>query len=437
MSNPSLIFKQQNAFKSQSEIVLSKKSNDDNFSFIQHNIQSQIKLKNTQTIKDQIEHLQKEIVFLDEKSIEISEDQRKYTKSKLKLQLMQVLSQSEHVQTIKIPQINQNIEINNKELMLYVLKETLARDQNREILMTDGIHSCGFDSIIGAFGQDQQCLRFRTTNVQYEQLISDVMVREQYLLNFKENVSKIYNVPLSDVIILDITKGSSVISFKIQNKTDLLNDLESMKFLEKNCNGQVDIHNYFVECNNQKKSGIGIKPQDFDHRYNMVWDGFKDFELRGPSDKRYEYYFPKGCQGFGLNIDKYGKDQNWIKMNGNKNEWRILYHGTKNECVKDIIISHLKPGQRNQYSKYQCINEEGEIVKVGTGIYFSDKVEVCVNDGYATPIDINGRKFSAIFMTRVNPKKIRQSESMKQSRYFVVNNSEDVRQYRILIYEQK
>lgn len=68
-----------------------------------------------------------------------------------------------------------------------------------------------------------------------------------------------------------------------------------MKFLEKNCNGQVDIHNYFVECNNYKKSGIGIKPQDFDHRYNMVWDGFKDFELRGPSDKRYEYYFPKGC----------------------------------------------------------------------------------------------------------------------------------------------
>lgn len=47
-----------------------------------------------------------------------------------------------------------------------------------------------------------------------------------------------------------------------------------MKFLEKICNGQVDIYNYFVKSN-EDKSKIGIKPQDFDHRFNMNWDGFK------------------------------------------------------------------------------------------------------------------------------------------------------------------
>ncbi|CAD8176758.1 unnamed protein product [Paramecium pentaurelia] len=423
MSNPSQIFKQNNAKKYKSEIVQQNKSNDDNFAFIQYNIQSEIRLKNKHTIKEQIEHLQKEIQTLDQISDEINEDQRKYRKSRLKLQLMQVLRQSEHVSSIKIPQIDQKIEVNNQELMLYVLKEALARDQNREIFMTDGINSCGFDSIIGAFGQDQYCLRFRTTEVEYQQLISDIMFREQYLLNFKENISKIWKVSPSDVVILDITKGSSIILFKIQSKGDLNNDPELMQFFEQNCNGKIDIYNYFVKCNEQKKSEIGIKLEDFDHR--------------GPPNYRYEYYFPKGCQGYGLNIDKYGEDQNWIKMNGNKDEWRILFHGTRNEYVKDIIKTTLKPGEMSYYQNDLCTDEFGNQVRVGNGIYFSDQFNVCINRGYASPIEIQNKKFSAIFMTRVNPKKIRQSDKMKQQRYFLVNNSEDVRQYRILLYEVK
>lgn len=31
-------------------------------------------------------------------------------------------------------------------------------------------------------------------------------------------------------------------------------------------------------------------------------------------------------------------------MNGNKEEWRILFHGTKNNNIKSIIKTSLRPG---------------------------------------------------------------------------------------------
>ncbi|CAK86535.1 unnamed protein product (macronuclear) [Paramecium tetraurelia] len=437
MQSPSQIFKEQSALRSKSELVQRKQSNENNFAIIQYNIQSEIRLKNKHSIKDQIEFLQSEITALDQITDQLSEEQRKYRKSRLKLKLMQVLRQSEHVSTLSINHIGQKIEKENKELMLYVLKEALARDQNRELFMTDGIHSCGFDSIIGAFGQDQECLRFRTTQVEYEQLKSDCMLREEYLLNFQEKVSKIFKVSPSDVQILDITEGSSIISFKIQSKADLINEPESMEFLEKTCNGKVDIYNYFFESKHNKSRQIGLSSKDFDSRYNMVWDGLRECQQRGPLNQRYDYYFPKGCYGFGLDITKYGIDQNWIQMDGNKDEWRILFHGTKNENVNDIIVSSLKEGWRSLYEDDLCKDEFGNNVPVGKGIYFSDKFTVCVDKGYAKPIQVNNKSFSAIFMTRVNPKKIRQSDRMKQERYFLVNRSADVRQYRVLIYENK
>ena len=54
----------------------------------------------------------------------------------------------------------------------------------------------------------------------------------------------------------------------------------------------------------------------------------KDFELRGPSNHKYKYFFPNGWHGHALNIDKYGMNNKWIEMNGDDEEWRILFHGT-------------------------------------------------------------------------------------------------------------
>ncbi|CAK81267.1 unnamed protein product (macronuclear) [Paramecium tetraurelia] len=169
----------------------------------------------------------------------------------------------------------------------------------------------------------------------------------------------------------------------------------------------------------------------------MKWDSFQEKEERGPPEYRYDYYFPRGCYGFGLNIKKYGDNEDWLLMNGNANEWRIMYHGTKQHCVSSIVKNNLKTGQRNHYSDDFCVDEFKNQVKVRNGIYFSNNFNVCINDGYADYTQVCNKKFAVILMSRVNPRKIRQSERMKSVHYFVVNDSKDVRPYRILIHEKK
>ncbi|CAD8113869.1 unnamed protein product [Paramecium sonneborni] len=436
MSIPSQIFQKQKQNQSKSEIIWQYKSNEDNLSFIHQNIKRSIIIKQ-KPIDEQIIHLQTEIRKLDEEQDEITKEQKFYTKSQLKIELISLLKQSQQGKSIIMPEINQRIEKDNPELMFYVLKECLARDQNRELLLTEQQFSCGFDSLIGVYGDDQECFKFRTQEVQYDQLIENDMFRDQYLTQFRENVSKILNICTSEVEILDIKKGSSIILFKIKSIKDLHNISKSLQFLEENLNGDIEIFNYFVKVQEMEKQGLGLSRNDFDSRFNMVWDHLLESEKRGPQDHRYDYYFPKGCYGYGLNIIKYGEDQEWIKMNGNKNEWRIMFHGTKNWCVNQIIKTNLKVGENSFYQYQQCIDEFGKTVQVGNGIYFSDQFNVCFEDGYASPVQVQNKKFAAIFMSRVNPKKIRQSEDMKKKRYFLINNSEDVRPYRLLIYEVK
>ena len=61
----------------------------------------------------------------------------------------------------------------------------------------------------------------------------------------------------------------------------------------------------------------------------MTWKNFsKESEERGPSKHRYSYFFPKTCLGYGLQVSNKYENDNWLKMDGNPNEWRILYHGT-------------------------------------------------------------------------------------------------------------
>ncbi|CAD8131119.1 unnamed protein product [Paramecium sonneborni] len=61
---------------------------------------------------------------------------------------------------------------------------------------------------------------------------------------------------------------------------------------------------------------------------------------------------------------------------------------------------------------------------------FSDKSSICL---YYAPYT----EYCGIFMSRFNTEKIRQSQRMKKFNYFVINNSENVRPYRILLYVKK
>lgn len=60
-----------------------------------------------------------------------------------------------------------------------------------------------------------------------------------------------------------------------------------------------------------------------------------DFDYRGPNEKEFKYFYPIGYKDYGLNVgEKYFTsnpphiDSDWLAMDGNDNEWAILYHGT-------------------------------------------------------------------------------------------------------------
>lgn len=40
-------------------------------------------------------------------------------------------------------------------------------------------------------------------------------------MEFKQKVAKTYNISINEIEILDISKGSSIISFKLKSKSDI------------------------------------------------------------------------------------------------------------------------------------------------------------------------------------------------------------------------
>jgi RNA:NAD 2'-phosphotransferase (TPT1/KptA family) len=53
-----------------------------------------------------------------------------------------------------------------------------------------------------------------------------------------------------------------------------------------------------------------------------------------------------GYFGYALNVkNKYGDNNKWLGMDGNDEEWRILYHGTKHEFLKNIVRGGLREGK--------------------------------------------------------------------------------------------
>ncbi|CAD8207454.1 unnamed protein product [Paramecium octaurelia] len=400
----------------------------------------------TKPVQQQIQILNQEIKKINNNN-DLTNNKKQYYKHQYQQQLITKLKQQGEVKSI--PHVKQNIQVTNPELALFVLKESLLRDQNIDLLTTSQEYSFGFDSIIGSYGSDQSCLKVRNTNLDSDKIVNDNQLLQHHLLEFKQQLSSSLNISIDQIEILGISKKHFEINFNIKG-----NDMESVqqqinnnpnakRFLNEYCDGKIEYVAYFdqarVDAYNlatDTKQGITLSSDDFNPSHNRNWDGFKEKEQRGPAYHRYDYYFPRGCYGFGLNVKKYRNDD-WIKMDGNPNEWRIMYHGTKNLAVNSIVKNNLQPGQVNQHANDQCLDEFNKIVRVGCGIYFSNKVDVCINDRYGNHIDVGNKKIAVVFMSRVNPKKIRQSDKMKELDYFVINNSEDVRPYRILLHEKK
>ncbi|CAD8178233.1 unnamed protein product [Paramecium octaurelia] len=200
-----------------------------------------------------------------------------------------------------------------------------------------------------------------------------------------------------------------------------------------------DNYEYFDKClslSNKDLKSSGIRYSNiFNPEYNKRWNKYQTKAQRGPPYHRYDYKYPTECFGVGLDVRVYGQNQDWLKKDGNPNEWRILFHGTKSDNVSQIVKNGFQPGRFQFYRNDICQDEFGQTTKVDVGIYFADSIESALV--YAPYERIWDKTYAVIIMVRANPRKIRQSQSMRREGYFLVNDSEDIRPYRILLHEKQ
>ncbi|CAK81268.1 unnamed protein product (macronuclear) [Paramecium tetraurelia] len=157
-----------------------------------------------QPIQQQIVTLNQEIQKLDNNN-ELTNNQKQYYKNQYQQLLFTKLKDSGQAKSI--PHVKQKIE------------ESLLRDQNRELLATSQQFSFGFDSILGAYGSDQSCLKVRNTNLDYDSIVNDTQLLEQHLLEFKQKLSNSLNISIDQNLkFWEYQKEVLKLNFKLQEK---------------------------------------------------------------------------------------------------------------------------------------------------------------------------------------------------------------------------
>ena len=111
-------------------------------------------------------------------------------------------------------------------------------------------------------------------------------------------------------------------------------------------------------------------------------------------------------------------------------EWCVAYHGIgmNKQIIRFIIYSGFRMGNNQRCEHEKDLRHLGN--ECGKGIYCTSDAEYAEN--YTSKIEINGENYKFLLMLRVNPKKIRQPESLPKM-YILNPNSDEIRPYRILL----
>ena len=151
-----------------------------------------------------------------------------------------------------------------------------------------------------------------------------------------------------------------------------------------------------------------------------------------------QYYPPYGWYGIGLRVSKkYGKSLKWLGNENEYGEWAVAYHSVGKDNVFDkivnIICGNLKDEEGRLYKyEYNVNTNKNKYPFCGEGVCLFPNIEDAVKFSDKTSLGIFNIKFQFVFMSRVNPNKIRSPNGLP-TKWILRGNSDEIRPYRLLI----
>ena len=248
----------------------------------------------------------------------------------------------------------------------------------------------------------------------------DVSLWFTYLKNIKSRISTTFNISYDDIIFFGHNfKKFGVYVLIHKNKVINLDGI---------------LKNYDVIIfSNTLLSNIILSPNIFDYNYCKDKNEWKTTNLKRGGRR---YYPPYGWIGIGLKVNDKYKNNIWIGKENKEGEWAVAYHGVgKGNTFKKVIkiLNHnLKAGPGQLYKDQLNVEKSKDIIPYcGEGVYFSPNIEEAEKYAEKTSLGSFSFQFQFVFMTRVNPEKIR-SPGGTPVDWILNGNDNEIRPYRLL-----
>ncbi|KAM3139651.1 hypothetical protein pb186bvf_008296 [Paramecium bursaria] len=335
------------------------------------------------------------------------------------------------------------IDIKNPELLFHIIDDQL-RQSNYKVFWSLDSEAQNIYSLQCSFFRGLETTTCLSLSIQEIDTLtySDLQKNKEMQNYLVQQVKSIIinHQQAQDVLIHSIEQGSIKINFIIINpnvkilqvdkiKTDILN-------IYPNSNPIIELFEYFND--------IKLSVQDFNPQYNIEWpEGHPEYDWRGPFGQQQKYFFPLGWDGFALNLKNHdlyddGNDD-WLKMDLNPNQWRIMYHGTKVPSFQKVFKDGIIQLREQKYKEIKVIDKQQFI---GSGILLTNHIEVC--EQFCNSTFIGDIEFKMAFQSRVYPNGLKQIQKQSDipfyrgnidwdNDYYFVNHPSHLRPYRILI----
>ena len=242
-----------------------------------------------------------------------------------------------------------------------------------------------------------------------------------YLKKIKSRISTIFNIPGKDIIYFGHNFTKFGVYVLIHN-----NKVINLDGILKN----YDI----IIISNTLLSNIILSPNIFDYNYCKDKNEWKTTNLKRGGRR---YYPPYGWIGIGLKVNDKYKNNIWIGKENKEGEWAVAYHGVgKGNIFKKVIKIlnyNLKEGPGQLYKDQLNVEKnKDKFTHCGEGVYFSPNIEEAEKYAEKTSLGNYCFQFQFVFMTRVNPEKIR-SPGGTPVDWILNGNDDEIRPYRLLI----